>query len=309
MIINNRTGISVIAFKNAMEIREFLDAVSAESLITPFFELSYKMGPEFLDEARFLKGKVLSVHAPCPAAASFPNLGSADTEVIRNSLQTIRSSAETAVSFGAEIIVLHAGYTLDSSVSSEFGKRAEMINSLSELKPYSLDNKGSICTADYCASDLYKRYLDRTIKNLRKASAICSDMGIVLAVENLNPRLTYLFQLPEEFVLLAEEVDNIGICVDIGHLYISSLLHRFDFKKAVRTLINTGKVVTTHIHDNISRGGRDPLFTDDHDVIGSGNVPVGAALEFIAENRNINLVIESIASPIDNLKMLADLAE
>lgn len=58
---------------------------------------------------------------------------------------------------------------------------------------------------------------------MKEAANICNDQGIRLAVENLNPRLTYLFQMPEDFVRMTGEINNLYICVDIGHLFNESV--------------------------------------------------------------------------------------
>jgi sugar phosphate isomerase/epimerase len=119
-------------------------------------------------------------------------------------------------------------------------------------------------------------------------------------VENLNPRLTYLFQLPEELTALAREIPEIVFCVDLGHLWISSLAHGFEFLQGLREILATGRVVSVHVHDNPSTLGPPPVLADDHTLIGSGRVPIGEALSVLARAGSPRLIIESKAPALEN---------
>jgi len=130
---------------------------------------------------------------------------------------------------GGEILVLHAGYTLDGPVFTESTKRKKVLEEYEKQSSFLWLKKGSICKPGYVFSDEYKIHMEETLKNLKEAANICMDKGIRLAVENLNPRLTYLFQIPEDFIRLTKEIDNIFICVDIGHLWISALVQKLYF--------------------------------------------------------------------------------
>ena len=95
---------------------------------------------------------------------------------------------------------------------------------------------GSICAPGYCESAEYRLHREEATANLAEAARLCADEGIELAVENLNPRVTYLFQLPAELVRLVHALPQLRLCVDLGHLWISSLVHGFDFLRGLRDL-------------------------------------------------------------------------
>ncbi len=201
-------------------------------------------------------------------------------------------------------MVLHAGYTLDSPVYTNHLKRKKVLEEYEKQSTYLWLKEGSICKPDYVNSDEYKTHMDETLKNLKLASEICMDRGVKLAVENLNPRLIYLFQMPEDFIRLTKEVDNIFICIDIGHLWISALVHKFDYFDALESIILTDRVVSAHIHDNASVSGNNYYYNDDHGSIGSGNVPVRESVSILVKKSSANLIIEAVSDPIKNLELL-----
>jgi len=60
----------------------------------------------------------------------------------------------------------------------------------------------------------------------------------------------------------------------------------------------------SHIHDNRSTLTNTIYLADEHDQIGNGNVPVEKALRFFKKRCLANCIIESNASPIENLKRI-----
>ena len=265
------------------------------------------MNSHFVRDIASIKGKVLSGHAPCPGGEYLPNLGSRDVSVIRNSFNSIRASADTVASFGGTILVLHAGYTMNGPVFTEYKKRKKVLEEYEKQSTYLWLKEGSICKPDYVNSEEYKIHMEETLKNLKEAANICIDKGIRLAVENLNPRLTYLFQMPEDFILMTREIKNLSICIDIGHLWISSLVHNFDYFEALNILLSTERVISTHIHDNTSINGSSPHYNDDHGSIGTGNVPVSESVSILVKNSSANLIIEAVSDPLKNLEMLDEI--
>ena len=302
--MNNKTGLSMVSLPVSVQAFDFLKSWHKKTGNYPWFELSYKSNKQYLNDIASIKGSVLSGHAPCPQDKYLPNLGSRYGSVIKNSLESIKASADTVLSFGGDILVLHAGYTLDEPVFTENKKRKKVLREYEKKSSYLWLKEGSICKPDYTKSDEYKIHMEVTLKNLQEAADICMDRGVKLAVENLNPRLTYLFQNPEDFVRMTEVIDNLYICVDIGHLWISSLVHKFDYFEALKTLISTGRVVTAHIHDNDSRGEYPFRFSDDHRTLGTGTVPVKKSIFILTETSSANLIIEAVSDPEKNLAAL-----
>jgi endonuclease IV len=303
--VTTSIGLSLIVFKNPEEVKEFIRASQELLDFEPFFELSYHLDGDFLESVSFLKGRVLSAHAPCPSQVYFPNLGSRDPQVVRESFEIIRKSAQTVSSFGGSNLVLHPGYTLDDAVYMEEVKRRRVMESLGGVEESLVWIKeGSVCKPGYCETQVYKAHLHEATFNLQKAALICKEEGVQLCVENLNPRITYLFQLPEDLINLTRKTESLFICLDIGHLWISSLVHQFDFMSAIDNICRTGRVLMSHIHDNRSTLGNTIYLADEHDLIGNGNVPVEKALRFLKERCLTNFIVESSASPIENLKRI-----
>ena len=302
--MNNKTGLSMVSLHTSAQALNFFKSWYGKTGTYPRFELSYQSDKQYLKDIASIKGNVLSGHIPCPQNKYLPNLGSRSSLVIQNSLETIKASTDTVSSFGGTILVLHAGYTTDEPVFTENRKREKKLREYEKKSLYLWLSEGSICKPGYAESDEYKIHMEITLKNLKKAANISMDRGIKLAVENLNPRLTYLFQMPEDFVRMTEEIDNLYICIDVGHLWISSLVHKYDYFEALNILVSTGRVVTAHIHDNNSRAEGNLRFSDDHGSLGTGTVPVKESISIIAKNSSANLIIEAVSEPEKNLSML-----
>jgi sugar phosphate isomerase/epimerase len=303
-----RTGLSLAGFRSADEVKRFQEAARAALGPEPYFELSYTLGEGFLRGLGFLKDSVLSVHAPCPADEFFPNLGSRDPGVRRESIEMIRRSAGTAAGFGAGRVVVHPGYACDSRVPVDPGRRLAALKPVADREQRGLiASEGSISGRGYCESAVYRAHLQAAIDGLGAATAVCKGEGIALAVENLNPRITYLFQLPSELAALAGALPGIGVCADVGHLWISSLAHGFAFSDGLTRILATGRVIAAHIHDNASRLGPPPVFSDDHALIGSGNVPIESGLRLLLEARVADLILETTTVPLENLRRLSAL--
>jgi len=278
--------------------------------VEPPVELAYTMDGGFLRDVRFLAGRVLSVHAPCPSAEYLPNLGSRDAGVTAEGIETIRRSAATAASFGARAVVLHPGYVTDERVPTDSSRR---LSGLAAARGEAdLDPRfpgGTVCRPQYCSTAAYGEHLRRAIDLLAQAVRACGAEGPLLAVENLNPRIRYLFQLPSEMVEAAAAVPDLRFCVDVGHLWISSLLHGFAFLPGLREILATGRVVTAHIHDNSSVLGDAPRLADDHGAVGTGRVPIRAAVEAMAEAGVPSLVIESTGAPLAGWRCVRGMLE
>lgn len=304
-------GISLAGFRSPEEVRVYQDAARAQFGAEPHFELSYTLDGQFLQKLAFLKGRVLSVHAPCPGGEFFPNLGSRDGGVRRAGVEAVRRSAGTAARFGAARVILHPGYTLDSPVPVDPVRRLADLGALPDEEQRQVwIREGSICRKGYCLTPSYRAHLETAVEGIEEAAGACAAEGVVLAIENLNPRVTYLFQLPDEHVELAAAVPSISLCIDIGHLWISSLVHGFDFSTGLADMLATGRVRSAHIHDNNSRLGADPVLSDDHAHVGTGSVPVGEALALLTRAGIPALVIETTTHPLESMRrVLALLCE
>ncbi|HWR11141.1 MAG TPA: TIM barrel protein [Rectinemataceae bacterium] len=292
-------ALSLVDMNDVPEVEEYLARVGDEAR----FELSYTMSSKFLDELEpLIAGKVLSIHACCPATEFFPNFASADTRVIARSFEDMYATLETALRFGATIVVLHSGYATDCGMPSAYRLRSELLGK-EEFRADVRYKDGSICGPDYNRKEPYLRFSARTSENLIVLAEKYAESGVRVAAENLNPRVGYLFHTPDEMVALTRLHPNLGVCLDIGHLYICSFVYGFDYLEGIREIVSTGKVFTCHLHSNSSGPGR---FRDDHQSIDRNGFPIGAVLDILAES-GANLVLELLEEPLRNDILLREL--
>lgn len=302
-----KTAISLVSFKSLEEIQDFIKECQSLGLEPPpLFELSYIHDASFLKNLKVLKGQIISAHVSTPAKEYFPNLASFDNLVLDSSLKMIQESAETCRRFGGNIIVLHAGYSSDLTLPVSSNKRLEVLKELEIPSGYESPFQKGINTKEFIHSAFYKKYLHNAIKNLKKASSQSLKEGCMLAVENLNPRLSYLFQAPWEFTLLAEEIPKIKICIDVGHLWLSSLALDFDYIEGLKTILKTGRVVTIHLHNNYSMITNDAFeLADEHRSPSEGHLPMKQVIQILKDYSNLNIVLElSQANPREYVQMV-----
>lgn len=296
------TAISLVSLQSV----DKLQAILQTSPYPLRFELSYEMSRPLLDSMRpLLHDSVVSVHAPCPNTEFFPNLASNDASVIRQSYKDLQLSLETTVSFGGSIIVLHPGYATDLAIPSHNQRRQEVLSG-AEFHPYIWKEAGSICIPSYIHTGHYLGYKANAMANLKQFANACAERGVMLAVENLNPRVGYLFQTPEEMIELVNEVPECSLCLDVGHLWISSCLYGFDYYQGIQDILATGKVVTTHLHSNSSHPGADERtirLEDDHASLDKYQFPYKWIISKIAAS-GANMVLEVKEDPLGNYLLL-----
>jgi len=141
----------------------------------------------------------------------------------RNPTRLLRSVIDLARSIEAKILVMHAGET-------------------------PISNEGGSCL-EACKNDL--------ASILRELGAHSADSGIMLSIENADPRanvvrfgerLADLVDLIETFKL-----ENVGITLDTGHLYLSAKFRNFDFLSAA----SDAEHLVNHLHLNDNFGNTD----------------------------------------------------
>lgn len=294
--------ISLVGFKTKEEVVSYLDEVPDAR-----FELSYKMSRAFLEElSPLIEGRVESAHACCPAEPIFPNFASHDPSVLSESFEAVEHTLATCKTYGASIMVLHPGYVTDLAIPAENNARQHLLDDPA-FKPYIGVRDGAICRADYPDSPVYRRHALQATEQLAEVAALASSYGVRLAVENLNPRVAYLFQKPEEMVALVESCDQLSLCLDVGHLYIASAVYGFDYLEGLKTILATGRVITCHLHANTTDKGRG-LYRDDHHSIDRHSFPIEETLCLVLRSR-ANLVLETVEEPVYNSRRLAELLE
>ncbi|TXT41814.1 MAG: xylose isomerase [Spirochaetes bacterium] len=291
-----KIGVSLVGMKTLEALEAYLREIGPEAR----FELSYKMSESQLRGVRpHIERRVLSCHACCPSTDFFPNLASADPAVVRQSLKDMESTLATALDFGARIVILHAGYVTDSAMPSTYAARKALLSRPEFLKDIR-HAEGAICGPDYCETPHYLRYAERAKERLAALARRYAEAGARLAVENLNPRVGYLFHTPREMAALAALDPDLWLCLDVGHLYISSFAYGFDFLGGVKEIVATGKVATCHIHANSSGPG---IFRDDHESMDSPGFPLEEVLDILIPS-GANLIVESVDDLGRNTRLL-----
>jgi len=299
--MDNPIVLSLAGLNTKEEILEYIAGFEAGTGRKALFELSYTMGRDALDSVKpELRGRTVSVHAACPSTEFFPNLASDDDGVIEQSNNDLDTTLETAVEFDASFIVVHPGYATNRAIPADEAQRQSLLTS-AEFEPYIRVQEGSICGADYVDTPRYRIFMERTLANLTRFGGRCAERGIGLAVENLNPRTGYLIQTPRDMVETVRAVPSAGLCLDIGHLWIADTVYGFGFLEGIKLVMATGRVFTTHLHSNRSAnpGSGRERYTDDHESLDAGNVPVREAL-LLLSGSGTNLVIEAKREALQN---------
>ena len=289
--------LSLVGFNSSDEIEQYLDEFADMQV-----ELSYKMDKQFLDKvAPMLSGRVASVHACCPREPIFPNFGSHDQEVLKASYLAVEESFRTASKFHSDILVLHPGYVTDFAIPSDNQKRKELLSDPSFLS-YVFKEEGSICSSSYPQSDIYRSHAEQAIKELQKVALLGKTYGVRLAVENLNPRVGYLFQTPQEMVALTRDNPDLYLCLDVGHLWIASCLYDFDYFAGIKTILDTNRVINCHLHAN-SSNRLEQKYSDDHQSLDTYGFPYESLVAILLETK-ANLVLETVENPRENTLLL-----
>lgn len=295
--MSQRYGLSLVGFTDLQAIKNH-----QEQFPSLQWELSYKMSEQFLDEVEpIIAGRVISVHASCPAEAIFPNFGSRDPVVLQRSFDAMRRTFETARRFGAQIVVLHPGYVTDLEIPASNTQREALLTDVS-FSPYVAVTEGSICRSDYPQSDVYRQHFEQAKESLIRLAAMAKEAGVRLAAENLNPRVAYLGQTPQEMVDLAQVSEDLYVCLDVGHLWIASQVYDFPYLEAIKQILATKKVITSHIHANPSDGVA-AIFSDSHDNIDAHSFDYRVVLKLLQKGK-ANIILETVHDPERNTTLL-----
>ncbi|KPV62465.1 MAG: Xylose isomerase-like TIM barrel [Candidatus Bathyarchaeota archaeon BA1] len=192
-----------------------------------------------------------TTHAPLKA-----NL--ANASLVRISEGIIKACIGFSVLINARILVLHAGFVVPS-------------------------DKFSIFTRPLAGA------LMALIDSMRRCAEYASNSGISIGIENGELGATHLFKGIDSLLDVVEaiDMDNVGVALDIGHLYLTANYYGFDLLEATEKALT--HMIHAHLSDNF--GKFDPLspyekdlpygYGDLHLPIGLGNVPYKDILELI----------------------------
>lgn len=227
---------------------------------------------------------IYSVHPPCPLNLAFPPKAPGGQRALGIEKEVFVACLHFCAAVGSQILVYHSGL---------IGLQ-EAAAGLDDLPDW----------------DALEEARQREVAALRELLPLAAELGVTVAMENrdphpweiaalrraglsLNDLLTYHGGLSiPNLVHQIEQVDhpNLGITLDIGHLYLAANLLRFNFLEAVRQAAPYLRHI--HSHDNLGHLGsfRDHLHDrlpygdgDLHLPIGWGVIPHAQVLAQLAD--------------------------
>ena len=166
---------------------------------------------------------VVHNYFPPPDEPFYVNLASADDELRRRSLDFVRQRIELTSALGSTLYSVHAGYVMD---------------------PIGFDGRSLVFDEDGDPDAALARFRE----TLAEALAHAAEHGVELIVENNvcveGHEGKLLLQTAHEF----EQVPEVGILVDTGHLNVSA--HTLGFNRAEFVSRLAPRIRAYHLHDN-----------------------------------------------------------
>jgi sugar phosphate isomerase/epimerase len=183
----------------------------------------------------------ISVHAPFFDL----NLGSVYKEMRKFSVNQFKKCIEFCSEIGADLMVIHPGYS-----------------SLLKIK------------------ELYRKAEDEFVEALREVVDYGVLRGVKVALENMQSHYFFAYKL-NSLLVLAENIENLGITLDIGHAFIMKQEEKRPRpEEEIAQEIRTGlRPFLNHVHIHDNRGKR-----DEHLGLGKGEInfsPIVKALKEI----------------------------
>ncbi len=206
-----------------------------------------------------------------------------DTQLLKYSLEVIKSCMELGQKLDANIMVLHSGYLIPPE---------------QELQRVMWTGPRNITYVELNEEVKY-RALNQLVQNLAKCCDLARDYGITIGLENGDLGLTHTCRRVSELLYVVKKVnrENLGITLDIGHLYICSKALNFNFLKAVEEALP--HTVHMHLSDNY---GLYHSFFPEHNVVygfgdlhlplGWGEIPLRRVLELVTTTYSGIIIVE-----------------
>ena len=197
-----------------------------------------------------------------PSDDFYINIASSNEQVKKNSIDCIEKNIEFAKDIGVKNISFHGGYATN------------ILSQKQEFAP--LDSQESIS---------YEEAYNNSIDSLNRLIDIANG-DVKLSIENFNfrPERRYLFSRVEDFDKIPDEI---GVIMNIGHLYYTKMKLKQDDYITVMINALMDKVNELHINDN---DGSEDL----HKLVGKGDIPIKEILLQIKEKRDMpHLIIEA----------------
>ena len=197
-----------------------------------------------------------------PSDDFYINIASSNEQVKKNSIDCIEKNIEFAKDIGVKNISFHGGYATN------------ILSQKQEFAP--LDSQESIS---------YEEAYNNSIDSLNRLIDTANG-DVKLSIENFNfrPERRYLFSRVEDFDKIPDEI---GVIMNIGHLYYTKMKLKQDDYITVMINALMDKVNEVHINDN---DGSEDL----HKLVGKGDIPIKEILLQIKEKRDMpHLIIEA----------------
>jgi sugar phosphate isomerase/epimerase len=153
--------------------------------------------------------------------------------------------------------------------------------------------------------DLYAILVEEDATRLRELGRMAQSHGISIGVENniwydIKNEYTYGIR-PQQVVEQIKRVglDNVGMTLDIGHCYLTSIAYNYDFKQAIIEVLPFVKHL--HVHDNFGKlkdaktymSNLPYGYGDLHLPVGWGSIPYADVFRWISNYKGIvNMEIE-----------------
>jgi sugar phosphate isomerase/epimerase len=200
---------------------------------------------------------VLSLHAPL----SDINIASVNEPIWEESLRQVKQSIESTYEFIEDICVVHPGF----------------------FSPLSMQTP--------------EKAIRKAITSLITLCEFAADRGLRIALENLTSANMLLGRYPLELVELVHgaNMDNLGICLDVGHANTTKTLEEF---LNISARANDMEIIHIHASDNLGD-------QDLHLPLGDGNLDWETVLRGMNDTSYEGLMVLELYSLEAGIKSLA----
>ncbi len=241
-------------------------------------------------------GAALSFHAPV-CSEYFINLAGEDRSY---AWQSLAKSAEIIKKLQGSLAVFHGFLMTDRTILC-FNRDRSFDECMAEAYRPELSVPGLDLCSDFFGSEEYAQRLARVQQRLHQAQQDFPEVR--WCIENDYP-------LYGAGLLLAEHICRIDhdYCLDVSHLWVSSLLFHKNFWEQAETIARTGRVACVHFHANPVTAEM-PLadYRDGHQSL---TIPNQMKLERLArilyQSGIRHWVIETPEADLADLQLLAD---
>ena len=288
----------------------FADRDAGERTLTECRELCRRCGVQFgvqlhntcdFSMIRYFMdhGIPLSAHAPVEQPLQW-NLAAADPA------PTWREIVENIAylqGLGISAMVFH-GFFMTDQPAPAFGHGRSVTECMREFfRPELARWPGKMQNRDFTGDAEYLERRERVKKNLRLLRERYSDLTI--CIENDYPAYGEGSMLPRDL-----EYYEHPLCLDTGHLWITSRLFGLDFEAAARRIIDTGRVKMMHLHaSKYDESYPDEQWGDGHQPLSipnAKNMRLRELAKYAAATGMRHFVLEIPSGSGDDVRILLD---